>query len=83
MIEPTLRFTEIARLYGWKYHRVYRYFLSHPRLGVQFTHNPGKRPKRFYDVPLSVVKAEWEMMHSVNQGQTDAWEKRHPYQKPA
>jgi hypothetical protein len=58
-------------------------FLPHPRLDVQFTHNPGKRPKRFYDVPLSVVKAEWEMMHSVNKGQTDAWEKRHPYQKLA
>lgn len=81
-IEPTLEFNQIMTVYGWKYHKVYRYFIDHPKLGVKFKHNPGKRPKRFYDVPVSVVKAEWEMMHSVNKHKAEEWERRHPYQKP-
>jgi hypothetical protein len=82
-IEPTLSFKEIMVVYGWKYHKVYRYFMGHPRLGVKFKFNPGKRPKRFYDVPVSVVKAEWEMMHSVNKDKADEWERLHPYRKSA
>jgi hypothetical protein len=82
-IEPTMSFNEIMVAYGWKYHKVYRYFMDHPRLGVEFKYNPGKRPKRFYDVPVSVVKAEWEMMHSVNKDKADDWERLHPYQKLA
>ncbi len=68
--------------YGWKYHKVYRYFIGYPRLGVKFKFNPGKRPRKLYDVPVSVVRFEWEMMHSVNRDKADEWERRHPYQKP-
>jgi hypothetical protein len=82
-VERTMSFNEIMAAYGWKYHKVYRYFLGHPRLGVKFTFNPGKRPKKVYDVPVSVVKAEWEMMHSVNKDKVDEWERLHPYQKRA
>jgi hypothetical protein len=82
-IEPTLDFKQIMALYGWKYHKVYRYFIDHPRLGVKFKYKPGKRPKRSYDVPVSVVKAEWDMMHSVNRHKADEWERLHPYQRPA
>jgi hypothetical protein len=35
-IEPTLSFNDIMAVYGWKYHKVYRYFIGHPRLGVKF-----------------------------------------------
>jgi len=80
-IERTMTFNEIMVEYGWKYHKVYRYFINHPRTGVKFTFTPGKRPKRFYDVPVSVVQAEWEMMHSVNRHKTDEWDRRHPYQR--
>ena len=82
-IEPTLDFRQIMALYGWKYHKVYRYFIDHTRLGVNFKYKPGKRPKRSYDVPVSVVKAEWDMMHSVNRHKADEWERLHPYQKSA
>jgi hypothetical protein len=80
-IEPTISFKAIMAVYGWKYHKVYRYFIGHPSLGVKFTFNPGKRPKRVYDVPVSVVKAEWIMMHSVNKDKADEWDRLHPYQK--
>jgi hypothetical protein len=82
-IERTMTFNDIMVEYGWKYHKVYRYFINHPRTGVNFTFNPGKRPKRFYDVPASVVRAEWEMMHSVNGHKAEEWERRHPYQRAA
>lgn len=80
-IERTLSFKQIMVVYGWKYHKVYRYFIGHPKLGVQFKYNPGKRPKHFYDVPVSVVKAEWEMMHCFNRNKAEEWERLHPYQR--
>jgi hypothetical protein len=80
-IEPTMTFNQIMVEYGWKYHKVYRYYINHPRTGVKFTYNPRTRPKRFYDVPVSVVLAEWEMMHSVNEQKADEWARLHPYQR--
>jgi hypothetical protein len=82
-IEPTMSFVEIMAAYGWKYHKVYRHFMDPPRLGVKFKYIPGKRPKRFYDVPVSVVKAEWDRIHSVNRHKADEWERLHPHQQSA